>query len=101
MFRRKGKRKKSPTFDRPQLPESLWPDRVLEQYREQSISTEMEPTIEWLGNLLGQNEDFVVRRFHIFGQYSAAIIYFTHLADMAGINNDLLNMKSESNLVKK
>ncbi|MUG69749.1 spore germination protein [Paenibacillus validus] len=54
------------------------------------IQTELEDTIRLLDSLLGENEDLIMRRFHIFGDHPAILMYFSNMADQAAINSEIM-----------
>jgi spore germination protein KA len=66
------------------------PDQILLKHHHKKITSKLEDTIDFVYNLLGENDDFVVRRFHIFGNYPAAMMYFSNFVDQAIINSDIL-----------
>ena len=43
-----------------------------------------------ISDLLGDNDDFVSRQFHLFGAYPATLIYFSSLVDPDMINREIL-----------
>jgi spore germination protein KA len=66
------------------------PDRYLEQHEDDKISGNLEETITFIQTLLGENDDFILRRFHIFGQYRAVMLYFLNMIDQDVVNTDIL-----------
>jgi spore germination protein KA len=74
----------------PKLPDELLPDQVLEEHANEKMSTRLEDTTTFIKNLLEDNEDFAVRRFHVFGQFPAAMLYFSNLINQTNINEDIL-----------
>lgn len=66
------------------------PHKVLDKQHGKKLSGNLDDTIQFIHNLLGQNDDFVTRRFHVFGQFSAVMFYFSNLIDQALINTDIL-----------
>lgn len=66
------------------------PDQVLDQYRDEIFSGELEKNISVMKDLLGGNFDFEIRRFHIFGKTPAALVYLKNMTDQVSINHDLL-----------
>lgn len=83
--RRLMKKQKSPG-----LPDQLLPDQILEKHKNESIGTRLEDTLSFVKNLLEENEDFVIRRFHVFGRFPAAMLFFSNMIDQAAINADIL-----------
>ncbi|MDF2667756.1 MAG: GerA spore germination protein [Paenibacillus sp.] len=45
------------------------------------INTSIEDTIEYISQLLGENDDFVVRRFKVMGSASAVVVFFSHMTN--------------------
>ncbi|KIL37347.1 spore gernimation protein GerA [Cohnella kolymensis] len=74
----------------PALPDQLSPDKVLEQYKDRTISTNLEENIKLINSLLEANPDLVTRRFHVFGKYPAVMFYFSNMVDQTMINFDIL-----------
>jgi spore germination protein KA len=65
-------------------------DQILQDHQHEKITSDLEETIHFVKTLLGENEDFVVRRFHVFGKYPAALMYFSNFVDQTIINSDIL-----------
>ncbi|MGZ4164840.1 MAG: spore germination protein [Tumebacillaceae bacterium] len=66
------------------------PDQTLEHLQGKQMSDNMEDTIALIHGLLGDSDDFVIRRFHMFGRYPAAMLYFSSLSKKQAINDDIL-----------
>jgi spore germination protein KA len=66
------------------------PSKVLEQQINTHTSGSLEGTVDWIKEILGENNDLLIKPFKIFGQYQAAIIYFSNLVNQEIINNDIL-----------
>jgi spore germination protein KA len=66
------------------------PDQFLQAHHDERLTGDLEETIAFIEKLLGENDDFIVRRFHIFGKYKAVIIYFTNMIDQDTVNADIL-----------
>ncbi|UJF34203.1 spore germination protein [Paenibacillus hexagrammi] len=71
-------------------PKKVIPDRYLEQHHQDKLSGDLEGTLSLIQSLLGDNDDFIVRRFLIFGQYEAAILYFLNMIDQDVVNMDVM-----------
>ncbi|MBS4219281.1 spore germination protein [Bacillus sp. FJAT-49711] len=54
------------------------------------LNGDLEETIDFITSILGANDDFITRKFKIFGKYPAAIFYISSMVDPAVINHDLL-----------
>ncbi len=52
------------------------PDQIIDDYQNKSIDTNLNQSIQLIERLLGVSDDFVIRRFHVFGKYKAAMAYF-------------------------
>ncbi|RAV18709.1 spore germination protein [Paenibacillus contaminans] len=66
------------------------PNQLLEESLNEKITGNLEETIAFIHSLLGENDDFAMRRFHVFGQYPAVMLYFSNLIDQGLINTDIL-----------
>jgi len=66
------------------------PDQIWEQHRDERINGNLERTIDYFQRLLGMNDDFAMRRFHVFGKYPAVMFYYSNMIDQALINADIL-----------
>lgn len=71
------------------------PDRVLEQQHDE-VTGRLEDTVSFIDGLLGENEDFVKRPFHVFGQYQAVVFYFSNMTDLTMINRGILKSLMQS-----
>lgn len=82
-LRRRGQKpKKKRTIDAP--------DEVLNDYKDATVSGDMEETLSFFQKMLGGSFDFEIRRFHIFGQFPAALVYFSHITRRESINHNIL-----------
>lgn len=70
-----------------QLPVS---DQALKDLKNMKISGNLEDTITIIDSLLGMNADFLKRRFHVFGQYPAAVFYYSSMTNSTMINSEIL-----------
>jgi spore germination protein KA len=61
-----------------------------EPSRAPSISGDLRQTASAISDLLGDNDDFVSRRFHLFGAYPANLFYFSSLVDADTIHREIL-----------
>jgi len=64
------------------------PDKILEG--QSKISVSLKETEELIKAVLGENDDFQVKHFKIFGQYHAAIFYFSNLVNQDNLNKNIL-----------
>jgi spore germination protein KA len=66
------------------------PRQKLQQYYQQNVSSRLEGNISFMQNLLGASNDFVIRRFRIFGETPAALMFFREFVDQDQVNKDIL-----------
>jgi spore germination protein KA len=66
------------------------PDRFMEQHSDDLVSGNLEEMLGYIQDKLGDSDDLIVRRFHIFGQYKAAIVYFMNMIDQNSLNEDIM-----------
>jgi len=66
------------------------PSSSLAPYEGMRISGKLDDTIGLLNRILGECDDLSMRRFHVFGQFPAAMIYFSNLVDMTIMNDAIL-----------
>ncbi len=52
------------------------PDQIINEYKNLSISTDLTQSIDLMERLLGVNDDFIIRRFLVFGKFKAVMAYF-------------------------
>nr|WP_235593360.1 spore germination protein [Paenibacillus sp. 32O-W] len=62
----------------------------MDEKKNRELSGSLAEAVEFMKKLLGENDDFVTHRFHVFGKHDAAIFYFSHMVDQSVINNDIL-----------
>ncbi|QHT63923.1 spore germination protein [Paenibacillus lycopersici] len=63
---------------------------ILEQLAEQHMDGNLENTLKTVEDAMADEFDFIVRRFHAFGRFPAALIYYSSMIDQVMINHDLL-----------
>lgn len=66
------------------------PSLVLAEHKNDKITGNLEDTIDFINGILGVNDDFMMRKFHVFGQYPAVMFYFSNMINQASINSDIL-----------
>ncbi len=66
------------------------PHDQLEAQRNEVIDKSLEVNLNWFKQILGDNNDFVIRRFTIFGSHPAALFYLSDFADQQSLNQDIL-----------
>ncbi|MFD1425430.1 spore germination protein KA [Kroppenstedtia sanguinis] len=57
---------------------------------ESSLDSRLEEVLRQVSDLLGENDDLVIRRFSLFGQREAALIYFSTLVEPDRVHRDIL-----------
>lgn len=58
--------------------------------QESPLDSVLERVLRQVSDLLGENDDLVIRRFSLFGQREAALIYFSTLVQKERIHQDIL-----------
>jgi spore germination protein KA len=86
-FRNQSRNKKNRD---PFVDKHILPHDQLDQQKEEELSSELQSNIDWFQNILGENDDFVVRKFQVFGSYSAALFYISDFVDQMTVNHDIL-----------
>ncbi|MBD2871432.1 spore germination protein [Paenibacillus arenilitoris] len=66
------------------------PSRALAEYDDVPLDGDLEKTIAFVEDMIGANADAVIRRFHMFGKYPAAMFYFCNMVNQTSIHSDLL-----------
>jgi spore germination protein KA len=72
----------------PQTPQV--PDQYLEQHADDRLTGSLEDMVASISRLLGENDDFMMRNFHVFGEYRAVMFYFSNMTDTPTGNKDIL-----------
>lgn len=66
------------------------PHDQLEAQKDELIVKSLQVNSNWFKQILGDNDDFVTRKFMIFGSYPAALFYLSDFADQQSLNQDIL-----------
>ncbi|MFD0673171.1 spore germination protein [Cohnella sp. GCM10027633] len=66
------------------------PDQSLDQCRHELLGEDLEKSIAFIDGLLGMNDDYVKRRFHVFGSRPAAMFYYANMVDQTLVNAQVL-----------
>ncbi|WP_309123388.1 spore germination protein [Paenibacillus sp.] len=66
------------------------PNRSLDDYASEKLPSNLDETIRIVQNLLNETDDFIVRRFQVFGRTPAALFYFSDLSNQVIINQNIL-----------
>ncbi|MBP1964430.1 spore germination protein [Paenibacillus aceris] len=64
--------------------------QVLENNEEAIVSRHLEDTMNFVQSILGENDDFMMRRFCICDEHPAAALYFADLIDKQHLNDHIL-----------
>ncbi|CCQ94108.1 GerA spore germination protein [[Clostridium] ultunense Esp] len=80
-----------------------YPHEILEKYKKIKVNGDLERMTTLIEEMLGQSDDFVLRRFRISGTYSAVLFYFSNMVQQKNINEDILKplMSPSPHLVKR
>ncbi|HWO96502.1 MAG TPA: spore germination protein [Bacillus sp. (in: firmicutes)] len=62
----------------------------MEEHNQKKISKSLEETIHFMKEMLGDNDDFVIKHFAVFGRFRAVMFYFSNVTNQDLINNDIL-----------
>lgn len=65
-------------------------ESAVEKEQDAAINGNMEDALRYINRVLGENDDFLVRRFHVFGQYKAVMLYFSNMINQNTVNTDIL-----------
>jgi len=66
------------------------PHDQLEAQKDEVIDKSLQVNSNWFKQILGDNDDFVTRKFMIFGSFPAALFYLSDFADQQSLNQDIL-----------
>ncbi len=64
--------------------------QTLEKYAEATISHKLDDSLDFVQGILGDNDDFIMRRFCICDEHPAAALYFADLIDKQLLNDHIL-----------
>nr|WP_233531632.1 spore germination protein [Paenibacillus alkalitolerans] len=62
----------------------------MERLKDVKVTSDLQEMLATANNLLGENDDFEVREFHIFGKFPAAMLYITDLVNQTMVNTEVL-----------
>ncbi len=65
------------------------PDQMIDEYQNKCIGKELNESIDLIERLLGVNDDFTIRRFHVFGKFKAAMAYFENFNSKEDVQETL------------
>ncbi|MEF3303278.1 spore germination protein [Paenibacillus sp. GYB003] len=66
------------------------PNQSAEPFESIGLGGHLDRTVEQMMKLFGGNSDFAMRRFHIFGRYSAIMFFYSTMVDQTTINGSIL-----------
>lgn len=69
---------------------ALIPNQASEHYQSMETNGRLEELIDSMNRIFGGNDDFGIRRFHVFGHYEAVMFYYSTMIDQAMLNGDIL-----------
>ncbi|WP_274648909.1 spore germination protein [Paenibacillus humicola] len=75
----------TPTKKKPRTP-----SEVVAEHEHTRVSGDLDQLIKMVDAILGQNEDFVERRFNIFGKFPAVMFYFSDMVAHQDINMEIM-----------
>ncbi|MFB9274947.1 spore germination protein [Cohnella cellulosilytica] len=61
-----------------------------ERLNDAAIDGDLERVVEQIQAVLGENDDFTVRRFQVFGRYPAAMFFYPNMIDITTLNSEIL-----------
>ncbi len=61
-----------------------------EQLEKQNVQTALQENERILEEVLGSSYDFVIRRFTVFDQHAAFLVYLSNMVEIEGLNEDVL-----------
>ncbi|WP_213141244.1 spore germination protein [Neobacillus sp. GCM10023253] len=61
-----------------------------EEQGDRPISSTLRENEEYIKGILGDNDDFTIKPFKIFGQFQAVLFYFSNIVNQEAINKDIL-----------
>ncbi|ARK30924.1 spore germination protein [Halalkalibacter krulwichiae] len=64
-------------------------DQTIAKFKNQKVNPDIQQSIEFLQNLLGDNDDMVMRRFHVFGKHDAVLFYFEYFNNKEDVQDIL------------
>jgi spore germination protein KA len=66
------------------------PEQMLKQYKDVTLTGSVENMVSFIDNLLGQNDDFIIRRFKVFSEFHAVVFYFSALTNQTMVNQEIM-----------
>lgn len=63
---------------------------LLQKHADMKLTGSVEDAIGFIRPLLGENGDFVIRRFEVFSKYPAVMFYFTGIINRSMVNAEIL-----------
>ncbi|GMK37498.1 hypothetical protein PCCS19_05520 [Paenibacillus sp. CCS19] len=63
---------------------------LLESLKDRTISSSLEETLQVIQGVLQNEDDLLIRRFHVFAQYPAVLIYYSSMINQTMVNQDVM-----------
>lgn len=84
-------------------PRMLVPSKVLDDQEDTPPCSSLKETEELIKGILGDNDDLTIKHFKIFGQFQAAIFYFSNLINQDNVNQDIIRplMYTPEHLIRR
>lgn len=83
---RQGARRQQPQM----APRNVPSDHHRLEAKEERINTQLEETLAFVQKILGESDDFIIRRLCMFGNQPAVVMYFPDLIDKQYMNDHIL-----------
>ncbi|PRX69674.1 spore germination protein KA/spore germination protein [Cohnella sp. SGD-V74] len=80
--RRKRRRSSGDNGEYPRIP--------AERLNDAAVDGDLERVVRQIRGVLGENDDFTIRRFLVFGRYPAAMFFYPNMIDMTTLNSEIL-----------
>lgn len=75
----------------PKIPRIETPaHQILEKNAEATVRPKLDDSLDFVQSILGDNDDFIMRRFCICDEHKAAALYFADLIDKQHLNDHIL-----------
>jgi len=71
-------------------PKKLPTNHTLTEFKGRTLSGSLREFEEIINSTLGKSADLAIRKFHIFGQFSAVMYNFSHMVQQAVVNEDIV-----------
>ena len=82
LFGRKKRRRSSGGGEQP------W--HSADRLNDSVVDGNLERIVGQINGVLGENDDFTIRRFQVFGRFPAAMLFYPNMIDMTSVNSEIL-----------